>query len=78
MPFANYRFLDELNKAVGHNLDAALDPAVARVVIRRPRLWFYAFFGYFSPSAYEPAVILRKQGGHVATEKAKVGPGDRG
>ena len=78
IPYANYRFLDQLNTAVGHNLDAALDPAVARVLIRRPRLWFYAFFGYFLPSAYEPAVILRKQGGHVATEKAKVGPGDRG
>jgi SAM-dependent methyltransferase len=61
VPFANYRFLDELNKAIGHNLDVALDPAVARIVARTPRLWFYAFFGYFFPSAEEPAVILRKQ-----------------
>jgi SAM-dependent methyltransferase len=65
MPFANYRFLDELCKAVDHDLDAALDPAVARIVMRRPRLWLYAMFGYFFPSAYEPAVILRKQADHA-------------
>jgi 2-polyprenyl-3-methyl-5-hydroxy-6-metoxy-1,4-benzoquinol methylase len=60
-PFSNYRFLDELNKAVEHNLDQALDPTVAwRTLLRRPRLWFYALFGYWVPSAYEPAVILCK------------------
>jgi SAM-dependent methyltransferase len=60
MPFSNYRFLDELNKAVGDNLDLALDPAVGRVILRRPRLLFYAVFGYFFPSAFEPAVLWRK------------------
>ena len=59
-PFVNYRFLDEFNKALGYDLDRALDPASARIVARRPRLWFYALFGYFFPSAYEPAVVLRK------------------
>jgi SAM-dependent methyltransferase len=59
-PFVNYRFLDELNKAVGHNLDRALDPTVGSVVSRSPRLWFYGLFGYLFPTAYEPAVIARK------------------
>lgn len=61
-PFSNYRFLDELNKAVGHDLDRAMDPAeVNRVFLRNPRLWFFALFGYLFPSAFEPAVIVRKQ-----------------
>ena len=62
MPFANYRFLDELNKAVGHNLDRALDAdETNRVFLRTPRLWFFALFGYWFPSAFEPAVVLRKR-----------------
>jgi SAM-dependent methyltransferase len=61
MPFSNYRFLDEFNKALGHNLDLALDPAAGRVVLRRPSLFFYAVFGYFFPSAYEPAALWRKR-----------------
>jgi SAM-dependent methyltransferase len=60
IPFSNYRFLDEFNKALGHNLDLALDPAAGRVVVRRPSLLFYALFGYFFPSAYEPAALWRK------------------
>jgi SAM-dependent methyltransferase len=60
LPFSNYRFLDELNKTLGHDLDAALDPSSARVVMRTPRLWFFALFGFFFPSADEPAVILRR------------------
>jgi 2-polyprenyl-3-methyl-5-hydroxy-6-metoxy-1,4-benzoquinol methylase len=60
-PFANYRFLDELNRKLGHNLNAALNPARAqRAVLTSPRLWFFAVFGSFFPSAYEPAVIFRK------------------
>ncbi len=60
-PFANYRFLDELNKAMGHNLDRALDSAATtRTFLRTPRLWFFALFGYCFPSALEPAVVLRK------------------
>ena len=60
MPFANYRFLDELNRAVDHNLDRTLSPDIGRVFLRKPWLMLYAMFGYFIPSAYEPAVILRK------------------
>jgi SAM-dependent methyltransferase len=60
MPFANYRFLDEFNKALGHNMDLALDPSASKVVLRKPQLFFYALFGYFCPSACEPAVVLVK------------------
>jgi SAM-dependent methyltransferase len=60
MPFSNYRFLDEFNKALGHNLDRAFDPDAGKVVLSKPRLLFHALFGYFFPSAYEPAIILRR------------------
>jgi len=56
-PFSNYRFLDEFSKALGHDLDRALDPSNSTVVFKHPKLFFYAFFGYFFPSAYEPAVL---------------------
>ncbi|MBW1794405.1 MAG: methyltransferase domain-containing protein [Deltaproteobacteria bacterium] len=59
-PFINYRFLDEFSKALDHNMDLALDPASGIVVLRKPKLLFYAFFGYFFPSAYEPAVLWRR------------------
>jgi SAM-dependent methyltransferase len=59
-PFANYRFLDEFNKALGHEMDRAFEPDAGRVLLRRPQLLFYGLFGYFFPSAYEPAVIFRK------------------
>jgi 2-polyprenyl-3-methyl-5-hydroxy-6-metoxy-1,4-benzoquinol methylase len=60
-PFANYRFLDELNRRLGHDLDRALDPAQSTpAFLRSPRLWFFALAGYFFPSAWEPAVVLRK------------------
>jgi len=60
MPFCNYRFLDEFNGALGHVMDRAFDPAQAKVAMRKPALWFWAFFGYLFPSAYEPAVVFRK------------------
>jgi len=60
LPFANYRFLDEFNGVLGHNMDRAMDPAAAKVLLRRPSLLFYALFGYFFPSAWEPAVLLRQ------------------
>jgi len=60
MPFSNYRFLDEFNKALGHNLDLALAPDAAGIILRKPGLLFYAFFGFFFPSADEPAVLWRK------------------
>ena len=63
MPFSNYRFLDEFNKAHGHNLDLALAPDAAKIILRKPGLLFYAFFGYFMPSAIEPAVLWRKHSG---------------
>lgn len=62
LPFANYRFLDEFNRALGHDMDRALDPAAGRILLRRPLLLWHALFGYFSPSAWEPAVLLRKPG----------------
>lgn len=58
-PFVNYRFLDEFNRALNHNMDRALDPASAMVILKRPQLFIFAFFGYFFPSAFEPAVLLR-------------------
>jgi SAM-dependent methyltransferase len=61
VPFSNYRFLDEFNKALGHNMDRAFEPGAAKVMVRRPALWFWAFLGYFFPSAFEPAVVLRKE-----------------
>ena len=60
VPFANYRFLDEFSRALGHNMDKALDPVSGKIMLRRPSLWFFAFFGFWFPSAYEPAVVLRK------------------
>lgn len=61
IPFANYRFLDEFSRALNYNMDKSLDPAAGLIVFKKPKLLFYAFFGYFLPSAYEPAVVLRKQ-----------------
>ena len=72
LPFSNYRFLDELNKTLGHDLDAALDPSSAGVVMRTPRLWFFALLGYFFPSADEPAVVLRRPA--VGSDEAAAGP----
>lgn len=63
MPFSNYRFLDEFNKAHGHVLDAALAPDAAGIVARRPQLLFWALFGYFLPSAMEPSVLWRRPAG---------------
>lgn len=60
IPFANYRFLDEFSNALGHNMDMALDPSSGKILLRRLTLWFYAFLGYFFPSAYEPAAVFRK------------------
>ncbi len=60
VPFANYRFLDEFSRVLGHNMDRALDPVAGLILLRKPILWFYALFGYFFPSACEPAVVLRK------------------
>jgi SAM-dependent methyltransferase len=60
IPFSNYRFLDEFSKALGHDLDLALKPEAGKIMLTRPRLWFFAFFGYFFPSAAEPAVLLRR------------------
>lgn len=62
IPFSNYRFLDEYSKALGHNMDAALKPSATFVLMNQPRLWFFAFFGYFLPVAAEPAVVLRRPG----------------
>lgn len=59
-PFASYRFLDEFNAALGHDMARALDPSASKIMATRPALWFWAFFGYAFPCAYEPAVLWRK------------------
>ncbi|NOS89982.1 MAG: class I SAM-dependent methyltransferase [Methylococcaceae bacterium] len=58
-PFGNYRFLDEFSAALGYNMDLALKPESAAIVGKKPYLLFYAFFGYFFPSADEPAVLWK-------------------
>jgi SAM-dependent methyltransferase len=58
-PFSNYRFLDEFSAALGHVVDRSLAPDAPRILLKRPQLLFYAFFGYFLPSAFEPAIVLR-------------------
>lgn len=61
-PFANYRFLDEMSKALDHNMDAMLNPKEsARAVLMHPSLILFGLVGYFAPTAYEPAVILRRR-----------------
>ncbi len=59
-PFCNYRFLDEFNAAVDHEMDKAFEPSAAWAMLRKPSLWFYAFFGKLFPTANEPAVALKK------------------
>lgn len=59
-PFSNYRFLDEFSKALGHDMDRALDPAEGKIMVRHPSLFFWALFGYWFPSAMEPAVLWRR------------------
>ncbi len=61
IPFGNYRFLDEYNKALGHILEKALDPKSSSIVFKKPKLFIYAFLGYFMPSALEPAVIWKPE-----------------
>ena len=60
-PFANYRFLDEACRVFDRSMDDALDPWSQAIYMFTPRVWFFGFFGYFFPSAYEPAVILKKR-----------------
>ena len=60
-PFSSYRFLDEFSAALGHVMERSLAPDAAKILLKRPQLLFYAFFGYFVPSAYEPAVVLRRR-----------------
>lgn len=61
IPFANRRFLEELSRVLGDSLDNLYDMRlVVGALMRHPRVLFYGFFGYFFPSAYEPAVILRR------------------
>lgn len=60
IPFVNYRFLDEFNKSLGYEIDLAFKPESKKKILLSPRLIFFAFFGFFFPCAYEPAIILRK------------------
>ncbi len=61
VPFVNYRFLDEFNKSLGYNMEDAFNPASTKILLRKPHLLFFAFLGFFFPSAYEPAVIFQKE-----------------
>lgn len=60
IPFVNYRFLDEFNRALDHEMDRAFRPDAGAVLFKKPMLLVYAYFGYFYPSAYEPAIIVRR------------------
>lgn len=60
VPFANYRFLDEFNKALGHIIDRAFAAPDPLLFVKHPRLLFFGFFGYFLPSACEPAIAAIK------------------
>lgn len=61
VPFASRRFLEELSRALNDNMDDMYNTAlVIRTLMRHPRVLFYGFFGYFFPSAYEPAIILKR------------------
>ncbi len=60
-PFSNYRFLNEFSAALGHVVDRSLAPDAARILLKRPQLLFYGFFGYFLPCAFEPAIVLRSR-----------------
>lgn len=62
VPFSNYRFLDEFNRAHSHDMNQALSSEASQIMWSHPSLWFWAFFGYFFPSAYEPAVIWQMPG----------------
>ncbi|MCM2281991.1 MAG: class I SAM-dependent methyltransferase [Bdellovibrionaceae bacterium] len=59
-PFVNYRFLDEFNRALDHEMDRAFEKDAAKIILKKPRLLLFAFLGYFFPSAYEPAIVLKK------------------
>ncbi len=60
VPFVNRRFLGEFNRTLGDVIENTFDPTAGRVFFRKPALFFFAFFGYFSVTAFEPAIILRK------------------
>jgi 2-polyprenyl-3-methyl-5-hydroxy-6-metoxy-1,4-benzoquinol methylase len=60
IPFVNYRFLDEFNKLLGYEMDLAFKSESQKMILSKPKLLFFAFFGYFFPCAYEPAIILKK------------------
>ncbi|MBK8576171.1 MAG: hypothetical protein IPN90_11030 [Elusimicrobia bacterium] len=63
VPFCNYRGFDEFSRALGHNLNAVIAHRSPWIFIKNPLLLFFAFFGYWFPSAEEPALILRRPRG---------------
>jgi short-subunit dehydrogenase/2-polyprenyl-3-methyl-5-hydroxy-6-metoxy-1,4-benzoquinol methylase len=63
VPFCNYRGFDEFSRALGHNLNAVIANRSPWIFIKKPQLLFFAFFGYWFPSAEEPALILRRPAG---------------
>ena len=59
LPFINYTFLDKFNGAHNYNMDKAMGPNNSAILFKKPSLFFYGLFGYFIPSAWEPAVLLK-------------------
>lgn len=60
LPFINYRFLDEFNAILGYEMDLAFKPVSGKVFFKNPKLLYFGLFGYFFPSAAEPAILLKK------------------
>jgi SAM-dependent methyltransferase len=60
IPFANYCFLDELNKSLNHEMDRAFEPISPWLFLLRPKLLLAAFWGYFYPPTAEPALVLTR------------------
>ncbi|MBL0058022.1 MAG: SDR family NAD(P)-dependent oxidoreductase [Elusimicrobia bacterium] len=63
VPFCNYRVFDEYSRTLGHNLNAVIANRSPWIFFKTPPLLFFAFFGYWFPSAEEPALILRRPTG---------------
>jgi len=60
-PALNTRFVWEYSDALGGLLDPLLEPPRPSVVLRSPKLLFYALFGYFFPTRGNILISFRKQ-----------------
>lgn len=62
VPGVNTRFMWGYIAVTGGVIDAAVEPPRPSVVLRSPRLWFHALFGYFFPVRGNILVSLRATG----------------